>query len=565
MRAFSIILLLLGLALPALAQSGANLVPTSGTTVDNPRGEIGVTFLEPVQPTLSRMFLDGADVTARAILTDSQVRFVPQQPLSTGTHNVRVMARAVSGRTFDLQWSFRITDQAFNPAPADGSTQTTRRPEIGATFFEPVQTPTVRLYVDGQDVTGMCRVSDGQVRLQPGTDLATGAHTARVTATAVSGRAIDGSWKFTLAEGLAVGTPPAGGSTLQRRPEVGATFLVPVQSKTVRLMLDGADVTRRARVSDGQVRYTPRQNLSLGTHTARVTATTSAGQPLDQSWSFVVAGGGANPAPPNGATVTTSRPEIGATFLVPLRTDTVRLYVDGQDVTGSSTVSSDQVRFTPGSDLAGGAHRARVTATATSGEALDQSWSFTVQASGATGQATVVPTGTTSSSRPEVGATFAEPVQSRTVRLFLDGGEVTSRATVTDGQVRFTPPYDLTAGTHQGRVVATAVSGRVIDQSWSFTVGGGTGGTASANPAPANGGSVSSIAPEIGATFYEPVQTGTVRLYLDGEDVTGSSRVSGSQVRYRPGFLPPGRYQARVTAVTSTGKRVDVSWQFTVR
>ncbi|GMU51659.1 MAG: hypothetical protein AMXMBFR33_08050 [Candidatus Xenobia bacterium] len=489
MRAFTV-LLLLWLALPAFAQSGANVVPTDGTTLDNPMGEVGVTFLEPVNPAASRILLDGVDVTARAICTDSQVRYLPSQALSIGKHEARVLATAVSGRYFDLKWTFNVTDRKFNPTPADGSTPKGARPEIGATFFEPVKTTTVRLYVDGQDVTGMSRVSDSQVRMQPGSDFSPGRHTARVTANAQSGRAIDGSWSFTIGK-------------------------------------------------------------STGSQ-----------------------GGLFNPTPADGSSPKGARPEIGATFYEPVKTTTVRLFVDGQDVTGMCRVSDSQVRMQPGSDFSPGRHTARVMATTQSGQAIDGNWSFNIvnptgNQGGSTYLANVVPRGVINNRRPEVGATFSQPVRPNSVQLYLDGATVTSQSTVTDGQVRFDPSYDLRPGEHQGRVVAMTTSGQLIDQSWSFSISGssssGSATGAAANPAPADGATISSISPEIGATFLEPVQTQTVRLFVNGQDMTRSAQVTSGQVRYRPGYLAPGTYNARVLGMTTSGRSIDRGWRFSVR
>ncbi len=490
MRAFTAVLLL-WLALPVIAQSGANVVPTNGTTMDNPMGEVGVTFLEPVIPASTRILLDGVDVTARAILTDSQVRYLPSQALSIGNHNARVLATAVSGRNFDLKWSFNVTNRTFNPTPADGSTPKGARPEIGVTFYESVKTTTVRLYVDGQDVTGMSQVSDSQVRMQPGSDFSPGRHTARVTANAQSGRAIDGSWSFNI-----------GSSTGNQ-------------------------------------------------------------------------GGLFNPTPTDGSSPQGARPEIGATFYEPVKTTTVRLYVDGQDVTGMCRVSDSQVRMQPGSDFSPGRHTARVIATTQSGRAIDGNWSFNIvnptgNQGGSTYLANVVPRGVINQRRPEVGATFSQPVRTNSVQLYLDGATVTPQSTVSDGQVRFDPSYDLQPGEHQARVVAMTNGGQLIDQSWSFSVSGSSGsssgsGTAAANPAPANGATISSVSPEVGATFLEPVQTATVRLFVNGQDMTSRSQVTSGQVRYRPGYLAPGTYNARVLGTTSSGRAIDRGWRFTVR
>jgi hypothetical protein len=83
-----------------------------------------------------------------------------------------------------------------------------------------------------------------------------------------------------------------------------------VDPRTVRLMVDGRDVTHQADITSERFRY--RSDLPLGQHTAEITARDHAGNVVNRSWSFQVGGeqrfsGGPLPlqvsSPANGAFV----------------------------------------------------------------------------------------------------------------------------------------------------------------------------------------------------------------------------------------------------------------------
>ncbi|MEW6281226.1 MAG: hypothetical protein AB1758_21625, partial [Candidatus Eremiobacterota bacterium] len=227
--------------------------------------------------------------------------------------------------------------------------------------------------------------------------------------------------------------------------------------------------------------------LAAGTHHAQLTATTATGQALQRTWSFSVSGppaaatpsgpAGCTVAPPDGTRLSSGRPEVGATFAQPMQVPSIRLTLDGRDVTGNSRVTNEQVRFQPGSDLAAGTHHAQLTATTATGQALQRTWSFSVSGppaaatpSGPAGCTVAPPDGTRlSSGRPEVGATFAQPMQVDSIRLVLDDRDVTAAASVNNGQVRYTPD-ELSKGTHVARVVGQTADGRPVKVVWSFVV-----------------------------------------------------------------------------------------------
>lgn len=75
----------------------------------------------------------------------------------------------------------------------------------------------------------------------------------------------------------------------ERRPTLLAAYGRQVDTRTVRVFLDDQDVTAASEVSSYGIRYVPLQDLSGGSHQARITAD---GQ-FERGWTFTVAGGSA--------------------------------------------------------------------------------------------------------------------------------------------------------------------------------------------------------------------------------------------------------------------------------
>jgi hypothetical protein len=82
--------------------------------------------------------------------------------------------------------------------PADGATVNERRPQIGATFDRRVDPNTVRITIDGRDVTATAYVSDRGVNFTPGFDLPYGPHDVHVVGRGAG--FVDRRWTFTDAQ-----------------------------------------------------------------------------------------------------------------------------------------------------------------------------------------------------------------------------------------------------------------------------------------------------------------------------------------------------------------------------
>jgi hypothetical protein len=84
-----------------------------------------------------------------------------------------------------------------------------------------------------------------------------------------------------------------------------------------------------------------------------------------------------NVLPGRGASVSARRPTIEATFAgATAEPNSIRIAVDGADVTGDSTRSPRGFTYAPRSPLQAGEHTVRVTGTDTNGQSFNRGWRF---------------------------------------------------------------------------------------------------------------------------------------------------------------------------------------------
>lgn len=106
-----------------------------------------------------------------------------------------------------------------------------------------------------------------------------------VLARGVATRAIAGPRRVTLLE------PAEGASVQGRRPEISATFVQRTDPGSLRILVDGRDVTESSTVLPRSFVYEPSADLSAGRHTVTVLGTTLAGARFRAGWWFVTAEG----------------------------------------------------------------------------------------------------------------------------------------------------------------------------------------------------------------------------------------------------------------------------------
>jgi hypothetical protein len=184
--------------------------------------------------------------------------------------------------------------------------------------------------------------------------------------------------------------------------------------------------------------------------------------------------------PDQNSTVNTTRPQLTVAFPQAVMSGTTRLYVDGIDFSQQARLSGNQLFWQPQYDLTYGQHRAQVRASANSGQTLDYSWSFNIDANaGNTGSFAIQElrpnNGTVTTTRPNIGAIFNQNVSSAT--LTVDNVNVTNQAGVQrfSNGITWTPSYNLQYGVHRATVTAVDSYNRQASQTWTFTVGNSNG------------------------------------------------------------------------------------------
>ena len=81
-------------------------------------------------------------------------------------------------------------------------------------------------------------------------------------------------------------------------------------------------------------------------------------------------------------------------------------------------------------------------------------------------------------------------------------------------------------------------------------------------PSPSTG----TVTPLIRATFSEPVDTTTVRIFLDGRSLTAIANITSTGFSVRSNFsLASGTHTVHVAGRTQTGARFSTGWTFTTR
>ena len=79
-----------------------------------------------------------------------------------------------------------------------------------------------------------------------------------------------------------------------RRPTISANFARPVDPDSIRIRLDGLDVTRDATLSPTGFIYAPQSPLQPMTHAVSVAGSLRGGAPFTETWRFTTGGGGPN-------------------------------------------------------------------------------------------------------------------------------------------------------------------------------------------------------------------------------------------------------------------------------
>ena len=182
---------------------------------------------------------------------------------------------------FDLQ-----PPTISNLRPADGSTTTSLRPQVSASFSDDVSGvngASVRILLDGVDRTGQATVGPTDVRYTPTVDLVSGSHVASVMLADNSGKSSAASWEFSVRSAtppeLAFVQPPQ--LVVAGVPNVEVALVLTdtgsgIDTPSLRVSVDGVDMTSSCRLSGNQALCLS-PPLASGSHTLAASVRNLAG------------------------------------------------------------------------------------------------------------------------------------------------------------------------------------------------------------------------------------------------------------------------------------------------
>jgi parallel beta-helix repeat protein len=211
--------------------------------------------------------------------------------------------------------------------------------------------------------------------------------------------------------------------------------------------------------------------------------------PLVQPW-----GGGVPPVDTTGPSITNlqpgdlsttsdNTPTISAEYSDPAGIDvgSVRLEVNGTDVTSLATITASGISFTPSASMADGTHDVYLEVNDTLGNQATRSWSFTVDTSAPSDTTPPTITGlqpanqsTSNDNTPTISADFSDDtgIDIDSVKVIVDGNDVTASATIDENGMTYTPSLALSDGEHTVyiEVMDNSTSQNEANVTWSFTV-----------------------------------------------------------------------------------------------
>ena len=242
---------------------------------------------------------------------------------------------------------------------------------------------------------------------------------------------------------------------------------------------------RRSSPTSTTITFTPSISVTPGPYTARVTVEDVHGNRTEAEWQFTVELDVTPPAittiSPQGV-VRSDKPIISVSASDDMSgVDTIEIGVKGegnQTVEGVTSVRSDRTSatFTPTVVLTSGVYTVDVKLADMSGNKASGQWQFTVELDTIPPSIVITrPTQEhTENRRPTISATYTDNmsgVDADSVTLSLNGTTVTPDA-VSETQVTFTSPFDLTFGQHTVTLEVSdmASTPNTATQEWSFFV-----------------------------------------------------------------------------------------------
>lgn len=531
--------------------------------------------------------IDGVDVTNQSSKTATSITYQPATALSDGVHSAVLSITDKSGNPASATWSFTIDTIAPTVTNQAPSNTTSANPgiAISAQFADTngsgIDIPSVRLVVDGIDVTDTATKTVSEITFTPSTRLADGAHNVALTLYDMAGNSTTSAWSF----GVDGTVPtvrdivPANNSFLAAgmAQTVSAQFLdsgAGINLQTVRLEIDGQNVTAQAQITPEGISYLPVPAFEQGRRIVSLTVMDIVGNVAVQNWSFTVdtiepvisAQSPINTAiaSPN-VVISAQYADAGGTGT---ETGKVKLLVDELDVTDLATITDSSISYSARPKLSGGSHVVVLIVQDRAGNTARAQWTFGVDGVGPVVTHVAPTSGTTlaADAIPIISAQFQDDgigVDASKITLEVDSQDVTSQAQLTSSGIVFSPAQVLIEGNHSAKLTVTDNHGTVTVTTWEFR-------TATApvvfGQTPNNTFLPGGAAPTITANFSDigsGIDPGRIQLFFNNADVTAQAVATSGEIRYAvPQPLSDSTHQVKLVVVDKAGNVTVNEWSF---
>ena len=247
----------------------------------------------------------------------------------------------------------------------------------------------------------------------------------------------------------------------------------------------------------------------------------------------------------------------------------VAVTLDSQDISESCTITAEGFSYLPPSPLAEGIHTMSVVSSDLNGNRGEYSWSFMVDSLPPTVYA-IDPTNHESinSVGPLISASFSDPsgVNVSGIAMRLNLIDVTPSAQINSTGVQYIPGSPLGQGLHSVTLIVSDMVGNTATVSWTFRVDMVAPTISSMSPT--NGATFTSFGDAkvaISASYSDNVQVamGSIRLTLDGIDITNSANVTSTTLSCTR-TVASGTHTALLTVVDAAGNISTSTVSFTV-
>ncbi|MDQ7779200.1 MAG: NosD domain-containing protein, partial [Planctomycetota bacterium] len=212
-----------------------SLLAQASPTVSATYGDAG----SGIDPAGVRLFVDSADVTSGAVVTQAAISYVPAVPLVDGTHLVRLVVRDLAGNESSSEWGFTtdITPPAvFALSPEAGSLVALHKPEVKCSFHDAttqVDPDSITIIFDGTDVTENATIGADGLVFTPAEQLADREYTVQVAVADILGNGSSAQWSFRVVSAANTVTATNGGTVSVADPDspiFGAYMYVPPEA-----------------------------------------------------------------------------------------------------------------------------------------------------------------------------------------------------------------------------------------------------------------------------------------------------------------------------------------------